>query len=113
MRYFEDFAAGDTYPLPSREITKADVIAFAQEFDRQPIHFDQHAPASEEIGGLIPSGWHICAEFMRMFCDGLLLVSSSLGAPGVDTLKWQLPVRPGDTLSGRATVLETRSSRSR
>jgi acyl dehydratase len=113
MRFFEDFAVGDIFSLPSREITKVDVIAFAAEFDPQPIHLDEHAPATEEIGGLIASGWHVCAEFMRMFCDGLLLDSSSLGAPGVDTLKWQLPVRPGDTLSGRATVLESRSSRSR
>ena len=112
-RFFEDFAVGDVFPLPSREITKTDVIAFAEEFDPQPIHLDEAAPATSEIGGLIASGWQVCAEFMRMFCDALLLDSSSLGAPGVDTLKWQRPVKPGDTLSGRATVLETRTSRSR
>jgi acyl dehydratase len=112
-RFFEDFAVGDTFDLPAREIAKAEVIAFAQEFDPQPFHLDEKAPATEQIGGLIASGWHVCAIFMRMFCDGLIGDSSSLGSPGVDTLKWQRPVKPGDTLSGRTTVLETRPSRSR
>ncbi len=111
QRFFEDFAAGDIFPLPSRAITEAEVIAFAREFDPQPFHLG--ATATDGTGSLIASGWHVCAEFMRMFCDGLLLDSSSLGSPGVDTLKWQQPVRPGDTLSGRTTVLETRTSRSR
>jgi acyl dehydratase len=112
-RFFEDFAVGDTFVLPAREIVQAELIAFAREFDPQPFHLDETAPATEQIGGLIASGWHVCAVFMRMFCEGLLIDSSSLGAPGVDTLKWQRPVKPGDTLSGRTTVLETRPSRSR
>lgn len=112
-RFFEDFAVGDTFVLPAREIAKTELIAFAREFDPQPLHLDEKAPATEQIGGLIASGWHVCAVFMRMFCDGLILDSSALGAPGVDTLKWQRPVRPGETLSGRTTVLEARSSRSR
>jgi acyl dehydratase len=112
-RFFEDFAAGDVFPLPSRPITGADAIAFARAFDPQPYHLDPTVAATDEIGGLIASGWHVCAEFMRMFCDGLLLDSSSLGSPGVDTLKWQQPVKPGDTLTGKTTVLETRTSRSR
>jgi acyl dehydratase len=112
-RLFDDFTVGDTFVLPAHEITKDDLIAFAREFDPQPIHLDEKAPETEQIGGLIASGWHLCAVFMRMFCDGLLLDSTSLGSPGVDTLKWQRPVKPGDTLTGRTTVLETRSSRSR
>src|SRR4051794_14563117 len=112
-RFFEDFAAGDVFPLPSRAITEAAAIAFAREFDPQPIHLDANAVAPHDIGGMIVSGWQVCAEFMRMFCDGLLLDSSSLGSPGVDTLKWQRPVKPGDTLTGTTTVLETRTSRSR
>jgi acyl dehydratase len=112
-RFFEDFAAGDVFSLPARLIAEAEVIAFAREFDPQPFHLGATSPASDEIGSLMASGWHVCAEFMRMFCDELLLDSSSLGSPGVDTLKWQQPVRPGDVLSGTTTVLETRTSRSR
>jgi acyl dehydratase len=111
-RYFEDFAVGDTFPLPARQIDQPELIAFAQEFDALP--FDQGAEAPTDPGnGTIASGWFVCAVFMRMFYDGVLAQSSSLGAPGVDTLKWQRPVKPGDILTGRTTVLETRSSRSR
>src|SRR5579871_4619636 len=113
QRFFEDFAVGDTFALPARRLDAAELIAFAKEFDPQPFHLDGKAAAAEANGGLIASGWLVCAVFMRMFCDGLLLDSSALGAPGVDTLKWQRPVRPGDVLSGRTTVLEARSSRSR
>jgi acyl dehydratase len=111
-RYFEDFAVGDTFPLPARQIDEPELIAFAQEFDALP--FAQGAAAATDSGNSpIASGWLVCAVFMRMFYDGVLAESSSLGAPGVDTLKWRRPVKPGDTLTGRTTVLETRSSRSR
>ena len=58
------------------------------------------------LGGLAASGWHTCALFMRMLYDGWVNDAASMGSPGVDTLKWLRPVRPGDTLSGRSIVLE-------
>ena len=112
-RYFEDFAVGDTFPLPARQIDQPELIAFAQEFVALPFAQDAEAAATEESNSAIASGWLVCAVFMRMFYDGVLAESSCLGAPGVDTLKWQRPVKPGDILTGRTTVLETRSSRSR
>jgi acyl dehydratase len=112
-RYFEDFAVGDVLPLGSRHVTRAEIIGFAAEFDPQPFHLDEQAPATALVGGLIASGWHITSLFMRMICDAFLIDSTSLGSPGVETLKWQKPVRPGDTLSGSSTVLETRASKSR
>src|SRR5208337_4273631 len=38
---------------------------------------------------------------------------TSLGSPGVDEVRWRNPVRPGDTLSIRITVLESKLSRSK
>src|SRR5579872_3383664 len=111
-RYFEDFAVGDTFALPARQIDEPELIAFGREFDALP--FDQGGgAAADRSNGAIASGWLVCAVFMRMFYDGVLAESSCLGAPGVDTLKWRRPVKPGDVLTGRTTVLETRSSRSR
>jgi acyl dehydratase len=112
-RYFEDFAVGDTFPLPARQIGEPELLTFAQEFDALPFVQGAEAPAADQANGGIASGWLVCAVFMRMFYDGVLVESSCLGAPGVDTLKWRRPVRPGDILSGRTTVLEARSSRSR
>jgi acyl dehydratase len=111
MRYFDDFEPGQRHPLVPHSVTRAEIIAFAAEYDPQPFHLDE--AAAEPLGGLSASGWHICAIFMRMMCEGWLSDSASMGSPGVDNLKWLRPVRPGDTLSGRSVVLELRPSRSR
>ena len=113
MRYFEDFAAGQEYPFGPHTVTRAEIIAFAAEYDPQPFHLDEAAAADSMLGGLAASGWHTCALFMRMVALGWLNDSASMGSPGIDTLKWRRPVRPGDTLSGRTIVLGTRESKSR
>lgn len=113
LRYFEDFQAGQEFPLGPRTVTRAEIIAFAAEFDPQPFHLDEQAAASSLLGGLAASGWHTCALFMRMLFDGWLGETASMGSPGVDRLKWKRPVRPGDVLSGRSLVLDCRASRSR
>ena len=113
MRAFEDFTVGLTIVHGSRTVTRSDIIAFAAEFDPQPFHLDEAAPETGLTGGLIASGWHIAAIFMRLLTDSLLLDSTCLGSPGVETLKWAKPLRPGDTLSGRSTVTAARPSQSR
>ena len=113
MRYFEDFHAGQELPLATYIVERAEMIAFAAEFDPQPFHLDELAASDTMLGGLAASGWHSCAMFMRMLYDGWLGEAASMGSPGVDALKWLRPVRPGDVLSGRSLVLETRPSRSK
>jgi acyl dehydratase len=113
MRYFEDFTVGEVIHHGSREVSAADIIAFATEYDPQPFHLDPSAPHTAATGGLIASGWHVAAIFMRSLCDAFLLVSSSMGSPGVETLKWVAPVRPGDRLTGRSVVVEAKASRSK
>jgi acyl dehydratase len=77
------------------------------------MHLDEDAARATPAGGLIASGWHTCAILMRMIADGFLLEAASMGAPGVDEVRWLAPVRPGDELTARGTVLATRASRSR
>ena len=113
MLYFEDFAAGQELPLEPHTVTRAEIIAFAAEFDPQPFHLDERAAAETLLGGLAASGWHTCALFMRMMYRGWLSDAASMGSPGVDSLKWLRPVRPGDTLSGRSVVIEVRASKSK
>jgi acyl dehydratase len=112
-RTFDDFAVGDVLPLPERRVERADIIAFAAEFDPQAYHLDERTRPTDLTTGLSASGWHVCAMFMRMLCDGFLLDSTCMGSPGIETLKWQRPVRPGDRLKGASKVLETRASKSR
>lgn len=111
--YFEDFRPGETIALGDRAITEADIIAFARDYDPQVFHTDPEAARHSTFGGLVASGWHSCAIFMRLLVDGLLKESSALASPGVDEIRWLKPVRPGDTLSARITVLDATPSRSK
>ena len=112
-RFFEDFEPGQVYELGSRTVTEADIIAFARDWDPQPFHTDPEAAAESAFGGLIASGWHTGAMWMRLYVDSLLGGPASQGSPGIEELRWLAPVRPGDTLHGRLTVLETRPSERR
>jgi acyl dehydratase len=112
-RYFEDYVPGYTVDCGSITVSEADIIAFAKEYDPQPFHVDPVAAADGPFGGLIASGWHTTSLTMRQLVDHWVSPGSSLGSPGVDEIRWPSPVRPGDTLHVRATVLETRRSKSK
>lgn len=94
-------------------VTEEDIVAFARQYDPQPLHTDRAAAERGPYGGLIASGWHSTALMMRLVADNWLSAESSLGSPGIDELRWLRPVRPGDTLSIRITVVEARRSRSK
>lgn len=108
--HFEDFVVGDTVELGSVEVTEAAIIEFAERYDPQPFHVDPAAAERSPYGGLIASGWHTCALYMRLLCDGMINDSSSQGASGMEDLRWLAPVRPGDTLHARFTVLDAQPS---
>ena len=112
-RYFEDYRVGAVHRYGAITVDQAEVIAFATKFDPQGIHVDPEAAARGPFGGLIASGWHTAAMMMRLFADHYLSKVASLASPGVDELRWTRPVRPGDTLRVRVTVLETQRSRSK
>lgn len=113
LLHYEDFPAGEVTTYGSYKLTREAILAFAREYDAQPFHLDEEAAKSTILGGLAASGWHACAIMMRLNCDGFLLNSTSMGAPGIDEVKWLLPLRPDVTLSVRRTTLEARESRSR
>jgi acyl dehydratase len=112
-RYFEDYVPGLTMDCGSFTMSEADIIAFAKEYDPQPFHVDPVAAEEGPFGGLIASGWHTTSMMMRQLVEHWLSPESSLGAAGVDELRWPRPVRPGDTLHVRVTVLEARRSASK
>lgn len=111
--YWEDFEAGAVTVYGPRLVTREEIVAFAAEFDPQPMHLDEAAASATLLGGLAASGWHTCCLLMRVICDGFVLDSSSMGAPGVDEVRWLKPLRPGTNIRVRATILETRASNSR
>lgn len=112
-RYFEDYVTGAIHEFGSIAVDEADVIAFGRRYDPQPFHTDPEAATASSFGGLIASGWQTAGLMMRLVVDHYLSHVASLGSPGVDEVRWPQPVRPGDTLRVRATVLEARRSRTK
>jgi acyl dehydratase len=113
VRYFEDFRQGDEYHLETVTVDRDEMVAFARRFDPQPFHVDEAAAKESPFGELIASGWFTGSLFMRMYVDELLTDAASHGSPGIEELRWLRPVRPGDQLTGRVTVVETRPSEKR
>ncbi len=111
--HWEDFQPGAVAVYGPRLVTREEIVAFAAEFDPQPMHLDETAASATMLGGLGASGWHTCCLLMRMIADGFILDSSSMGGPGVDEVRWLAPLRPGTRIRVRSTVLDARASSSR
>ena len=109
---FADFHADQIIEAGPYAVTEDEVLKFATAYDPQWFHTDPDAASQGRFGGLIASGWHTCAIAMRLVADAALKGSESFASPGLAYVKWPQPVRPGDALRLRATVLETRRSRS-
>ncbi len=112
-RYFEDYQVGEVIEFGDHLVTKEEIVGFAQRYDPQPFHVDEAAAAESHFGGLIASGWLTAAIMMRMLVDNFISRVASMGSPGVDELRWLRPVRPGDRLRVRVTVLEVRRSQTK
>jgi acyl dehydratase len=112
-RRFEDYLPGAVFEYGGIAVTEAEIIEFARRFDPQQMHVDPEAAARGRFGGLVASGWHTAAMIMRLIVDNFLPGAASLASPGIDELRWLRPVRPGDALRIRVTVLEATPSRSR
>ncbi|MGE0699262.1 MAG: MaoC family dehydratase [Hyphomicrobiaceae bacterium] len=111
--HLEDLEIGRQVGFGSLEVTKEDIVSFAQAFDPQPIHLDEEAAKRSIVGGLCASGFHSCAMLMRMLADDFLAHGTSLGSPGIDEARWMKPVRPGDRLTARFVCPEKRPLASR
>ncbi|TQQ82474.1 MaoC family dehydratase [Halonotius roseus] len=107
MIYFEDLAVGDEWTSDEYEVTQAEIIEFAEQYDPQWFHTDPERAAEESIyGSLIAAGFHTAAISTRLFVDCFLSETTTLGGKGIDKLRWHEPVRPGDRLSIQAEILD-------
>lgn len=113
MIWWEDFKVGESSELGRHTFTEAEIVSFGRQYDPQPFHVDPEKAKKSAFGGLIASGWHTCAVGMRLMCEAYISETASLGSPGIDNVRWLKPVRPGDTLTYRRVVLESRASTSR
>lgn len=110
---FEDFKPGHFGLFGPLRVSREDLIAFASEYDPQPMHLDEEAGRQSMLEGLGGSGWHLCALMGKMFVEGFVLDSTSMGSPGIDELRWLSPLRPDTDLTLSVDVIETRISQSK
>lgn len=110
---FEDVAIGQQFDCGEHQITREEILEFAQKYDPQPIHVDENAAKQTMYGSLIASGWHTCCVAMRLMCDRFLNHSTGIGSPGIDEIRFLRPVRPGDTLKISFDIVEKIPSRSK
>jgi acyl dehydratase len=111
--YFEDFEEGREFVSKPRTVSAEEIVAFAKEFDPQPMHVDEAAGKASILGGLSASGWHTSSLAMRLFFDTVISKSAGEGGPGVDVMEWRKPLLAGDTLVLTATVKSRRPLASR
>jgi acyl dehydratase len=112
-RYFEDYVAGTVHEFGTIAVEEQEVLDFGRRFVPLSYHTDPELAKKSIYGGLIASGWHTAALMMRLYTDHYLSKVANLGSPGCDELKWDKPVFPGDQLSIRVRILETRRSESK
>lgn len=112
-RHFEDFTPGEVIDCGSVTVDEAEMLAFARRFDPQPFHVDPEAARHTPFGGVIASGFFTVSLWMRLYVDAVLAGSTSQGSPGLSELRWLAPVRAGDVLAGRLTVLAAAPSATR
>jgi acyl dehydratase len=112
-RYFEDYVAGSVHEFGAITVDEQEVLDFGKRFVPLSYHTDKEAAKKSIYGRLIASGWHTAALMMRLYTDHYLSRVANLGSPGGDELRWTKPVFPGDALSIRVTVLDTRRSDSK
>lgn len=111
--YWEDLTPGAVRELGSISVTAEEIKEFAEQFDPQPFHLDEAAGRRSIFGNLCASGWHTCALAMRLTVENFLNESSSMGSPGLESLRWLKPVYPGDTLTLKHSIVESRPMRKR
>jgi acyl dehydratase len=113
QRYFEDYPVGAVAQYGPIVVDEAEVIEFGKRFDPQEFHTDPVKAAKSPFGGVVASGWHTGSMMMRVLVDRYLSRTAGMGSPGMDELRWPAPVRPGDRLWVRVTVVEARRSGSK
>ena len=113
LKFAEDYKVGDSFELGQFEVTREEVVEFAQKYDPFPFHVDDEAAKATVFGGIISSGWLTALVWLRLMHSHFLCYETVLGSPGHEEMLWPTPVRPGDRLSGTVEIKESRVSKSK
>ncbi|MEJ8472695.1 MaoC family dehydratase [Roseibium algae] len=123
-QFFEDICIGDVLDIGVHTFSPEEIIRYAEKFDPQPYHLSEEAAQQTHFGRLCASGWHTASIYMRLLVlknQEIERAARQRGAPialigpspGLEELKWRLPVFAGDTISYKRCVSGKTESRSR
>ena len=110
---FEDLPVGFRFTTAGRRLTRDEIVSFAQDWDPQDFHTDEAAAAESHFGGLVASGWQTLLIAFNLSMQAGVWDEASMGASGMDEIRWLKPVFPGDTIQVEAEVIEATRSASR
>lgn len=113
QRYFDDLPVGFRFATGEAEVDRASVLEFAREWDPQPFHLDEAAAQASHFGGLIASGWQTLLIAFNLSLGAGVWDEASMGASGMDEVRWLRPVFPGNRLHVEAEVVAAERSASR
>ena len=105
-RWFDDFRVGQRFETDGYTFTESGIIDFALQYDPQYFHLDRERAVESIYGGLIASGFHTLAVVFRLIVQARVFGPGNMGGKGMDDLRWQRAVRPGDTIRVTCEVLE-------
>lgn len=111
--YLEDFKLGNVYETPSITVTREQLVGFAREYDPQPFHLDDTAGNASVFGGIAAGGFQTAALAWTLGLRTRMFDDCAMAGIGIDELRWRLPLKPGDTIKCKMTVIENRPSQSK
>jgi len=102
--YYEDFEVGQEFTSPPYTITEEEIIAFAKEYDNQPMHTDPVGAKDTAFGELVASGWQSACLLMKLRLQTNINIAGGNIGRAILGIDWPRPIRPGDTFHGRFTI---------
>ncbi len=112
-RWFEDIPIGEFHVLGSHIFSEKEIIKFGKKYTPEIYHTNPEMAYDSIYRGLVVSGWHINAVWMKMmvsymerFARGVQDGRRNGAGLVVQHLEWQHPVRPGHELTFTYEVIE-------
>ena len=112
-RWFEDIPIGEFHVFGSHTFSEKEIVEFGRRYSPNVFHTDPEKALDSIHRGLIASGWHLCAVWMRMMVDYMERFAAGVqdgrrngAGMEVTELQWLKPVRPGHTLTYTYEITE-------
>lgn len=108
---FEDLEIGFEVRSPRRTVSREEIIAFAERYDRQPIHLEGAGSIPGALfDDIIGSGFMTLALTWQLWLDCGLQEADGRGGLGIEDCRWHRALRPDTSVQGHFTISDKRLS---